>query len=131
MQHWLRQPLFGHGRVSRREVAIITRELATLLDAGLTLDQSLRSLVDLAESEALRRLLADLLRAGPGRQHARRCARASTRRVFPRVYVSMVRAGEAGGALDEVLGRLARYLDEAEALRRAGQVGAGLPDSSC
>ena len=66
LQEWLRQPLFGSGRVRRAEVAIITRELATLLDAGLTVDQSLRLLVDLAGSEAMRRLIADLLQRVQG-----------------------------------------------------------------
>ena len=115
LQEWLRQPLFGSGRVRRGEVAIITRELATLLDAGLTVDQSLRLLVDLAESEAMRRLIGDLLQRVQGGSTLAD-ALGQHEAVFSRAYVSMVRAGEAGGALDDVLGRLAHYLDQAEAL---------------
>ena len=116
LAQWLRQPILGSARVTRRDVAIITRELATLLEAGLTLDQSLKLLIELAEGEALEGLLADLLeRIQAGSSLAD--ALAQHPKLFPRVYVSMVRAGETGGALREVLSRLARYLDEAEALR--------------
>jgi general secretion pathway protein F len=115
LQEWLRQPLFGGGRVRRAEVAIITRELATLLDAGLTVDQSLRLLVDLAESEAMRRLVRDLLQRVQGGSTLAD-ALGQHEEVFSRAYVSMVRAGEAGGSLDDVLTRLAQYLDQAEAL---------------
>jgi general secretion pathway protein F len=109
----LRQPVFG-GRVGRREVAMITRQLATMLDAGLTIDQSLRFLVELADSELLRRLLTDLLaRVQSGSTLADACAE---HEVFSRAYVSLVRAGEAGGALNEVLARLAAYLENAEKL---------------
>ncbi len=109
----LRQPVFG-GSVGRREVALITRQLATMLDAGLTNDQTLRFLVDLADSEALRRLLTDLLaRVQGGSTLADACAE---HEAFSRAYVSLVRAGEAGGALNEVLARLAAYLENAEKL---------------
>jgi len=112
---WLRQPLFGHGRVGRREVAMITRQLATMLDAGLTIDQTLHFLVDLADREALRRLLTDLLECVQGGSTlADACA--EHEEVFSRAYVSLVRAGEAGGALNEVLARLADYLENAEKL---------------
>ena len=85
LQRWLRQPLFGAGRVRRREVAIMTRELATLLDAGLTVDQSLRLLVDLADERGDAPPARRSAAAGPGRQHARRCARPARGRVLPRL----------------------------------------------
>jgi general secretion pathway protein F len=111
----LHQPLFGHGRIGRQEVAMITRQLATMLDSGLTIDQTLRFLVDLADREALRRLLTDLLeRVQGGSTLADACA--EHEEVFSRAYVSLVRAGEAGGALNEVLARLADYLENAERL---------------
>jgi general secretion pathway protein F len=114
VSRWLRQPLFGR-RVGRREVAMITRQLATMLDAGLTIDQTLRFLVELADSEALRRLLTNLLeRVQGGSTLADACA--EHEEVFTRAYVSLVRAGEAGGALNEVLARLADYLENAEKL---------------
>ncbi len=116
LAQWLRQPILGSARVTRRDVAIMTRELATLLEAGLTLDQSLKLLIELAEGEALEGLLADLLERIQGGSSLAD-ALAQHEKLFPQVYVSMVRAGETGGALREVLSRLARYLDEAEALR--------------
>ncbi len=112
----LRQPILGSARVTRRDVAIMTRELATLLEAGLTLDQSLKLLIELAAGETLEGLLADLLERIQGGSSLAD-ALGQHGELFPRVYVSMVRAGETGGALREVLSRLARYLDEAEALR--------------
>jgi general secretion pathway protein F len=115
LQDWLRQPLFGRGRVGRHEVAMITRQLATMLDAGLTIDQSLRFLVELADNEATRRLLTDVLeRVQGGNTLADACAEHED--VFARAYVSLVRAGEAGGALNDVLARLADYLENAENL---------------
>jgi len=115
LQEWLRQPVFGRGRVRRGEIAIVTRELATLLDAGLTVDQSLRLLVDLAESQAMRRLITDVLQRVQGGSTLAD-ALGQHEEAFSRAYVSMVRAGEAGGALDAVLARLAEYLEQAEAL---------------
>jgi general secretion pathway protein F len=111
----LRQPLFGGGRVTRRDVSVMTRELATLLDSGLTLDQSLRLMIDLVESEPTRKLLSEILDAVHGGSSLAD-ALAAHERVFSRAYVSMVRAGEAGGSLNEVLARLAQHLDQAEAL---------------
>jgi general secretion pathway protein F len=111
----LRQPLFGSGRVTRRDVSVITRELATLLDSGLTLDQSLQLMIDLVESEPTRKLLSEILDAVHGGSSLAD-ALATHERVFSRAYVSMVRAGEAGGSLNEVLARLAQHLDQAEAL---------------
>ena len=97
LQKWLRQPVFGSGRVRRREVAVLTRELTTLLNAGLTVDQSLRLLGDLAEREAMRRLLADLLQRVQGGSTLAD-AFGQHEDVFSRAYVSIVRAGEAGDA---------------------------------
>jgi general secretion pathway protein F len=113
---WLRRPVLGQARVTRREVALMTRELATLLEAGLTLDQSLKLLIELAAGEPFEHMVADLLQQIQGGSSLAG-ALAQHEKLFPRVYVSMVRAGETGGALREVLGRLARYLDEAEVLR--------------
>lgn len=111
----LHQPLFGRRRIRRGDVAVMTRELATLLDAGLTLDQSLRVLVDQVESEAMRELVAKVLEQIQGGATLAD-ALAQHGDVFSRAYISMVRAGEAGGSLDDVLTRLAGFLDEAETL---------------
>ncbi|MDX1541992.1 MAG: type II secretion system F family protein [Geminicoccaceae bacterium] len=111
----LRQPLFGRARITRRDLSIMTRELATLLDAGLSLDQSLRLMIELVENPAVRDLLQELLEAIKGGSTLAD-ALAAHDEVFSEAYVGMVRAGEAGGSLNDVLARLALWLDNAEVL---------------
>ncbi|NCA71659.1 MAG: type II secretion system F family protein [Sphingobacteriia bacterium] len=104
-------------RVSPREISILTRELATLLEAGMTLDRSLQILVDLTAEEHLVRMLADLqerVRGGASFSSALEMQDGQ----FPRLYINMVRAGEASGALDQVLERLADYLERLAELRQ-------------
>jgi general secretion pathway protein F len=112
---WFQQPLLRRRRVTRHDVALMTRELATLLDAGLTLDHSLRLMIDLVEGDAMPALLEDLLQQVQGGSSLAD-ALARHEAVFSQTYISMVRAGEAGGSLDEVLARIAGFLDQAEAL---------------
>lgn len=106
--------LLGVRRVSARSLALITGQLATLLRAGLALDEAmviLEELVDGAgEKQCLRRLL-ERVRSGASLADAM----AAQSGVFPDFYVSMVRAGEAGASLEAVLGRLAEFLERAEA----------------
>ncbi|MCC8362560.1 type II secretion system F family protein [Lysobacter sp. A6] len=93
-----------------------TQQLATLLAAGQPLDRALSILLELPEDEAARRTIGDIrdsVRGGSAlstaleRQHG----------TFSRLYVNMVRAGEAGGSLHETLQRLADYLERSRALR--------------
>ncbi|MBK1644998.1 general secretion pathway protein GspF [Thiocapsa imhoffii] len=104
-------------RLSQKEISILTRELATLLEAGMTLDRSLQILVDLSTEEHLVRVLADLqerVRGGATFSGALEMQDGQ----FPRLYVNMVRAGEASGALNQVLDRLADYLERLAELRQ-------------
>jgi len=97
-------------RLSGKEIALLTRELATLMEAGLTLDRSLQILIDLTEEERLVRLLENLQdRVRGGSTFS--AALEEQEGQFPRLYVNMVRAGEASGALEAVLSRLADYLE--------------------
>jgi general secretion pathway protein F len=103
-------------RVRRKDIVLLTRELATLLDAGLVLERGLGVLVDLASNEACRALveeIRDKVRGGSSFADAL----AEKREYFPNYYVGMIRAGEAGGTLDKVLNRLADAMDRAESLR--------------
>jgi general secretion pathway protein F len=93
-----------------------TQQLATLLAAGQPLDRALTILLELPEDEAAKRTVADLRDAVRGgsalstaleRQHG----------TFGKLYVNMVRAGEAGGSLHETLQRLADYLERSRALK--------------
>ena len=112
----LNQPVFAGKRVSRREVALLTREIATLLGAGLPLDRSLEVLIDLAEVPTLRSLLTQILEGIKGGESLAD-ALGQHERVFPRFYVSMVRAGEAGGSVEAVLDRLADFMERSQKLR--------------
>jgi general secretion pathway protein F len=103
--------------LSQKEIGILTRELSTLLEAGMTLDRSLQILIELTDAEHLVRVLSDLqdrVRGGATFSSALEAQDGQ----FARLYVNMVRAGEASGALDKVLGRLADYLERVAELRQ-------------
>lgn len=93
-----------------------TQQLATLLGAGQPLDRALSILLELPEDERSRRVIADIrdiVRGGAAlstaleRQHG----------LFSRLYINMVRAGEAGGSLHDTLQRLADYLERSRELK--------------
>jgi len=103
-------------RLTGKEIALLTRELSTLLEAGLTLDRSLQILIDLTEDERIVRILENLQeRVRGGSTFA--AALEGQDGQFPRLYVNMVRAGEASGALEAVLARLADYLERSAELK--------------
>ncbi len=115
-RRWLEQPLFKKHGIGKRDIGVMTRELATLLDAGLTVDQCLSFLLDVASNDTQRHLIADLLeKVQGGRTLA--AALEDHQDSFSNAYVSLVRAGERGNALNDVLGRLAEFLDRSEQLR--------------
>ncbi len=103
-------------RVPQSDLLIFTQELSTLVEAGLTLDRSLSILVELTGNAYLSEIIHELLREIRGGKSLSE-AIGIYPQVFPKLYVNMVRAGEAGGALDQILKRLVEYLDEVEELR--------------
>lgn len=107
----------GFGCVRSDDLVLFTRQLATMVGAGLPLVRALRALSEQAEKPALRgtvsALLADVEGGAPLSD-----ALATRGGVFPVIYVEMVRAGEVGGMLDEVLPRLAARLEGDRELRR-------------
>lgn len=95
--------------LSATDLAIATRQLATLLGAGIPLVESLGALTEQVENARLKTLIARVRdRVNEGATLADALADAGA---FSELYVSMVRAGEAGGALEPVLQRLADYLE--------------------
>ena len=101
------------GRVTQRDVLLLTRELATMLSAGLPLDRALSALVGLASKPALSRVADDVLKTvQQGQSLADALAQYPT--IFPPLYLNMVRAGEVGGFLETALQRLAEYLERAQ-----------------
>ena len=111
-----RQSIFASKRVTRDNVLALTRDLATLLRAGLTLDRALELLISLATSQPVAAMLQgirDEVRGGKSLSQALD----ARRDVFSRFYVNIVRAGEAGGALGTVLARLGDTMERNKELR--------------
>jgi general secretion pathway protein F len=103
-------------RVGPQEIAVMTRQLSTLVSAGLPLVDCLSALIDQVDSERLKSMLTQTRESvNEGRSLAD--ALAEHPKVFTDLYVNMVRAGEASGALDVVLLRLADYTESAARLR--------------
>ena len=110
-----RRPLFQRRTVTQTDIGIMSRELATLLRAGLPLDRSFEILINLAGKPAMAELLGKVrneVRGGAPLSKA-----LDSQKVFSRFYVNMIRAGEAGGSLPTVMLRLAEYMERAKALR--------------
>lgn len=106
---------FGR-RLSQREQALFTRQLASLLVAGLPLDEALGVLTDQAEREYIRELIAAIRAEVLGGQSLAG-ALALHSRDFPDIYRALVSAGEHTGKLGLVLSRLADYIEQRNALR--------------
>lgn len=104
------------GRVSTAELATATRQLATLVGAGIPLVDSLVALIDQVENERFKSVWAEVkqrVNEGAGFGDAL----AMHPRVFSALYINMVRAGESSGALDVVLNRLADFTESQAELR--------------
>jgi general secretion pathway protein F len=112
-----RRSIFGD-RVSPAEVAVLTRQLSTLLTAGLPLVDSLAALGEQVERTPVKRVIGAVReRVREGSAFAD--ALADHPAVFSALYVSMVRVGEASGTLDRVLLSLAEFLERQARLRNA------------
>lgn len=104
------------GRVTSRDMLIFTQELSTLVEAGLPLDRSLKILVELSEKKKLKEVIQNILKGIEG-GNSLADALAKHPKLFSRLYVNMIRAGEAGGAVDLILKRLTEYLQNARETR--------------
>lgn len=110
------QPRAGQ-KVKADQLAVFTRQLATMINAGIPLVEALEVLQEQAESESFRLTLKEIVQKVRGGTDLS-AALADYPKIFSRIYVSMVRAGEAGGQLDVILNRLAEYIEKARALKR-------------
>ncbi|WP_336816041.1 type II secretion system inner membrane protein GspF [Burkholderia gladioli] len=104
-------------KLSQREQAILTRQLASLLTAGLPLGESLAVLTEQAERDYIRELMA-AIRAEVLGGHSMASALAEHPRDFPEIYRALVSAGEHTGKLGIVLSRLADYIEQRNALKQ-------------
>ena len=100
-------------RVSTKDVVVFTQDLSTLLEAGVPVDRALAILIDVAERDTFKDVIRDVLKNVQGGSYLSN-ALAKYPRVFSSFYVSMVRAGEAGGVLDDVLKRLGVFLESSQ-----------------
>ncbi len=116
-------PLAFLRRPSTSDVAIMTRQLATLVRAGVPLVESVAALTDQVEKQVLVRVLTELREnLNEGTSFAKSLAKHP--QVFPPLYVNMVAAGEASGTLEAVLERLADFMEGQARLK--GKVSAAL-----
>jgi general secretion pathway protein F len=110
--------LFGRRRLRPGAVVLLTRELATLLRAGLPLDRALTILDEIADDNRKREFVRSILEAVRGGMPLADALEAH-KDSLPPYYIGLVRAGEAGGTLEPVLTRLADVLERAQALRES------------
>src|SRR6266702_2917243 len=105
------------GRVALVDLVMFTRQLATMIDAGLAMVQSLSGLAEQTTNKVMRDVIRDVCtRVESGDSFSD--ALQKHPKVFNRLYVCMVAAGEKGGLLAEILARLAVYLENAARLRK-------------
>jgi type IV pilus assembly protein PilC len=111
------------GRIKPAALAVFTRQLATLVDVGMPLLRGLRLLQDQEENRALKRVITEVARAIENGGTLSE-ALAAHPKVFSRLYVNMVKAGETGGILEVVLRRQAEFMEKA--LKIKGKVRAAM-----
>lgn len=103
-------------RIRPKDVAAMTRLMSTLLCAGVTLPESLVALTDQVESPRFKNVLSDVgSKVNEGSSLAD--AMSAHPKVFSKLYINMVRAGEASGSLETVLIRISDFMDQQEELR--------------
>ena len=107
----------GGGKVALADLVIFTRQLATMIDAGLAMVQSLQSLADQTSNKVMRDVIRDVCSRVEGGDSFSDALQKHPK-VFTRLYVCMVGAGERGGLLAEILARLAVYLENTARLRK-------------
>jgi type IV pilus assembly protein PilC len=105
------------GKVNLQDLVVFTRQLATMIDAGLAMVQSLQALAEQTSSKVMKDVIKDVtvrVEGGDGFSEAL----SKHPKVFNKLYVCMVAAGERGGLLAEILSRLATYLENTARLRK-------------
>jgi len=105
------------GKVALMDLVIFTRQLATMVDAGLAMVQSLQALAEQTPNKIMRDVIKDVCTRVEGGDSFSEALQKHPK-VFNRLYVCMVAAGEKGGLLAEILARLATYLENTNRLRK-------------
>jgi type IV pilus assembly protein PilC len=105
------------GKVKLADLVIFTRQLATMVDAGITIVQSLQALSEQTSDKVMRDIIRDVsTRVESGESLSESLQKHP--KAFSKLYYSMVGAGEKGGLLAEILARLATYLENSNRLRK-------------
>ena len=105
------------GKVGLADLVVFTRQLATMIDAGIAIVQALQALAEQTNNKIMRDVIRDVCsRVESGESFSE--ALQKHPKAFNRLYYSMVSAGEKGGLLAEILARLATYLENTERLRK-------------
>ncbi|MBI1978402.1 MAG: type II secretion system F family protein [Candidatus Omnitrophica bacterium] len=105
------------GKVKIDDLVIFSRQLATMVEAGVPLVQSLSILGEQAENATLQRITANIRDEVEGGKSLSE-ALERHKKVFSNLFVSMVKAGESSGRLEEILDRLATYIEKTNALQK-------------
>jgi general secretion pathway protein F len=104
------------GRITEKDIMSFTYQVGVLLDAGFPLERSLSILSDLTEKKKLKDLLKELLsQIRSGKSFSDALSKYPS--VFPIFYVNMIKAGEAGGFIEDSITRMATYLENAHGLK--------------
>lgn len=104
-------------KVKLKDLVVFTRQLSTMISAGVPLTRSMATLQTQTESKYFRQVLANIMKEVESGQPLGDSF-AKYPNVFSEVYVNMVRAGEAGGILDEILKRLASQVEQDASMRK-------------
>ena len=105
------------GTVPLSDLVMFTRQLATMIDAGLAMVQSLQALADQTQNKVMRDVIKDVCTRVEGGDSFSDALQKHPK-AFNRLYVATVGAGEKGGLLSEILARLATYLENTARLRK-------------
>lgn len=105
------------GRVKQKDIVVFTRQLSTMISAGVSLTRSLNTLQNQADNKQFKTVIGSVAKEVEGGSTLAD-AFAKHPNVFSEVYVSMVEAGEAGGILDEILKRLATQVEKDASIRK-------------
>ena len=105
------------GSIALGDLVLFTRQLATMIDAGLAMVQSLQALADQTQNKVMRDVIKDVCTRVEGGDSFSEALQKHPK-AFNRLYVAMVGAGEKGGLLAEILARLAVYLENTARLRK-------------
>jgi type IV pilus assembly protein PilC len=105
------------GKVALADLVVFTRQLATMIDAGLAMVQSLQALAEQTTNKVMRDVIKDICTRVEGGDSFSEALQKHPK-AFNRLYVCMVGAGEKGGLLAEILARLAVYLENTARLRK-------------